>query len=103
MDKDCYNLTYCDGYIYYSIREPDNPEKEGCLYGIKTGGTDEKKLSEEPAERIYDMRLDDENRDLYWGIEDEEAEDFSAIITVNQCLYPSLTEAIYADVKLRAK
>ncbi|MCH5210628.1 MAG: DUF5050 domain-containing protein [Oscillospiraceae bacterium] len=58
-DNDCYlnwSFEYANDYIYYSIRDNENSEKEGCLYRIKTDGTGEEKLTDEP---IYFVGLDD--------------------------------------------
>lgn len=59
-DNDCYmdyaQFLYYDGYIYYSIRVPEDTEQEGCLYRIKTDGTGEEKLTDKPVRILYNAK-----------------------------------------------
>ena len=55
---DCYseksNFSYGGGYIFYSIRDHENPDNEGALYRIKTDGTGKEKLTENSINVLYD-------------------------------------------------
>ncbi|MCH5212723.1 MAG: DUF5050 domain-containing protein [Oscillospiraceae bacterium] len=47
-DNDCFNITYVDGWLYYSIRGED----ENKLYTIKADGTHEQRVTDELAHVI---------------------------------------------------
>lgn len=74
-DNDCYmeyaRFLYYDGYIYYSIRVPEDTEQEGCLYRIKTDGTGEEKLTDKPVRILHNAKdmsnyyTADENGNFY--------------------------------------
>ena len=62
--NDCFldwRFRYLNGYIYYSIREPEN---EGRLYRIRTDGMGEERLTDEPVEVLNDY--DDESSSVYY-------------------------------------
>ena len=47
--EDCYadmGFQYANGYIYYSVREPENHELEGQIYRIKPDGTGQERLTD---------------------------------------------------------
>ena len=52
--NDCFldgGFRYINGYIYYSVRDQ---EREGCLYRIRTDGTGEECISDEPVYMLGD-------------------------------------------------
>ncbi len=48
-DNDCFNITYIDGWLYYSIRG----EYENKLYAMKADGTCEQRLTENNAKLLF--------------------------------------------------
>lgn len=89
-DGDCYMesisfatnaFEYSDGYIYYSLREPENPQTEGVLYRIKPDGTGKEQITDKPTifltastdsekDEVYILESADGTKDKYLSLID---------------------------------